>query len=95
MFHDCGTSPILLWNIAGHPYIPPHPQTLLEASCCLSSKFFLFFLFFLNLYCSTHGDEALVGRVTVNAIFLGILIAVSPFLFIFALSKYHDSTMLL
>jgi hypothetical protein len=39
------------------------------------------------LYCSTHGDEALVGRVTVNAIFLGILIAVSPFLFIFALSN--------
>lgn len=39
------------------------------------------------LYCSTHGDEALVGRVTVNAIFWGDTIAVSPFLFIFALSN--------
>lgn len=40
---------------------------------------FFYFLFFLPLCCSTHGDEALVGRVTVNAIFLGILIAVSLF----------------
>lgn len=84
-----------LWLPALRLFGPPPPSPLPSPAPAPPSMvaspqnflFFLFFLFFLNLCCSTHGDEALVGRVTVNAIFLGILIAVSPFLFIFALSN--------
>ena len=66
----------------------PPPMLFCHLNVASSQNFlFFYFLFFLNLYCSTHGDAALVGRVTVNAIFLGILIVVSPFLFIFALSN--------
>ena len=46
----------------------PPPRTRLRSKVAFPKIFFKFFIFFLNLHCSTHGDEALVGRVTVNAI---------------------------
>jgi hypothetical protein len=48
----------------------------------------------ITLYCSTHGDEALVGRVTVNAIFFGDTYCGVPF-FVVSLhcqkSRFYDA----
>lgn len=56
----------------------PHPMLFCHLNVA-SSQNFLFFLFFYFCIGSTHGDEALVGRVTVNAIFLGDTYCGVPF----------------